>query len=81
MKIVVHMNDTAEESYLLVFNGKIVQRDRIKRLIDRNDHASARSLLKHSNQRHVLLLSQKRKAEVAADFVMSPNDYSVERLA
>ncbi len=81
MKIIVHLNDNIDKSYLLVFNKKMVSRDRIKRLIDRNDHASAKSLLRHSNQSHILLPSQKRKAEVIADFVMSPNGYCVERLA
>ncbi len=81
MKIVINPRHISDKSYLVVFSRDKISKDSIRKLIEKNDDVSARRLLVHSDRWHKLLPSQKRRAEAAADFIVSPRGYSVERLA
>ena len=80
MKIVVHLNDGVDKSYLLVFDRTAISRREAKLLVDRNDDAAAKLLILQSNKRHELAPEDIKRAEFGADFVMSRRGYSAERL-
>lgn len=79
MKVLVHLNHGRDQSYLLGF-GQDMTKDKVRRILENDENKATEELLLRSTKQIEVFSKDKRKAEAAADFIVSCHGYSMERL-
>ncbi len=80
MKVLVHLNQRVHKSYMLSF-GAGIQREEIRNIVEADHETSIQRLIAKSQDIVEVPAGQKQIAIHTADFSVSQNGYSQERLA
>ncbi len=80
MTVIVHLNHGINKSYLITMGNQIT-RGEVRRMVDRNDDDSLKTLITKSETMVEISDKEKKMTERIADFIMSQQGYSAERLA
>ena len=80
MKVLIHFNHGLDQSYLLGFENLGVKEVRAI-LENSNEDTAIQTLMAKSSQRVEIAAKERQKAQDLADFTLSQNGYSIERLA
>lgn len=80
MKVLVHLNHGLNKTYLLHFNRRMT-RETIRQILTADDSVATQMLILASAKKVEVAAEEKISAERSADFVISQQGYTAEKLA
>ena len=80
MKILIHLNHGSKKSYQLTFENGITPKD-VRQILQGGHDNAIRALLIKSKKKTEIPPKDRLRAECLADFTISQQGYSAERLA
>ncbi len=80
MKVLIRTNERHNKRFLLTL-GNGVTKEEVRKIIDTKDEGAVRSLIARSAEMTEVPTGQASHAYSTADFVVSQNGYTLERLA